>query len=160
MEVVGIDHLYYFYILVGTVLGLIALSVAAKKAYRALKDGVKLEINSQIKEEYMTIERAEKDFREKSDIEHDCFALRADCTKKICAEIKDVKKNQELLGRDVGTVKDQVQQNLADVKGKINGVGQEVKDLRASMETELRVIARFMGSVDTFMRKNNKGASI
>ena len=156
MELTGhADHMYYLYIIIGVLLGLIALSVAAKKGLYLLMKGNYME-TAEIKTTFLT----------KEEFDHECFVKKTACTKNICDKIKELKTGQEAAARntetiknqvekDAATIKTQVEKNQEEVTAKINGVGADIKELRTSMQTELRGISRFMGSVEQYMKEKN-----
>jgi len=157
VETISSSHIYFLYILFATVVAAIAIGVAGKKGFYALMKGKFMETD-EIRESLLT----------KEEFDHQCFVRKSSCAKSICDKIQELKNGQEAVERktalvkeqvekDAETIKNQVEKNLAEVKGKINGVSSDVKELRISMQFELKEITRFMGSVDQYMKKNNVG---
>ena len=156
METISSGQLYYVYVLLAIFVALITIAVAGKKGIYALMKGKFMETGE--KAELLTVD----------DFEHKCFEKKVTCVKNICDKIQEVKHTQESTEKDIAALKHksekdasdiklQVERNLVTVTSKINGVSSDVKELRISMQLELKEITRFMGSVDQYMKKNNVG---
>jgi len=140
-----VEHLKFIYIT-------LAIIVAATTIYYTLKKG----FVSAMKGKFMALEEKENLMTDEK-FEKNCERKQFGCATEICLKINDVSTSLAIFEHDMQEIKNKVDDNLKTVKERIEGVTDTVDNLRSSMETELKTIAKFMGSVETWIKKSNGG---